>query len=1370
MKCTKLLVVIYVLCASLNLYAQTNTGYLGIEHGLSNNYVTKIYQDKYGFMWFGTYGGLNRFDGYTFKVYKNQPHKQESLPDNRITDIIENTEGTIWVATKVGAALLEKDGLNFQRLQLKKESGQLEHIDFAINQFARYDDKILFAASERAGLLKLNPSEENNSALSYTIPALIEGNNSFSYNVSSLAVHKDTLWLIIQHVGICFYDEGKGIVRVKKEGNITASSMAISDDGNIWFANNQGVTRFNKIENNFTYYTEDNGLSSNRVVNLHLGKDQKIWACTDGTGITRIDPHTGKMDYIASQKGQNMLTSDAVFAVYEDHQSRTWIGTLRGGINILDTNKGKFQLVRSNLQTKKINPSDFILSFAEGENQDVWVGTDGSGLMKWDRRKNKFSAYTNFTALNAVSTPLNNGFITGIVLDGHSDVWLSTYGDGIIKLNKKTGQTSRYNCFYPNSTYPNQAVWQLYKDRRNNIWASTLNGGSVFILDRKKDQFIPLGVDIYDVISIYEEDDDTFWFGSWADLTRLDLSTMKTSSFSIGSPIRFIHKGKDNTLWIGTEGGGLLKFNKISKKYTRFTDTDGLASNTLLNLLEDEIGNFWISTYNGISKFDPVRQTFQNFYESDGLQSNQFSYNAALKLKNGEMIFGGIRGFNVFQPSQIQLNIKPPRIAITNLLINNNSFQLYDENKKTDLSAIQRLTIPYDEAVVSVGFAALEYSFPDKIKYAYFLEGWDKDWNYVDKQRNAYYSHLNEGKYTLRIKSTDASGIWNNAERIIKIEVLPPWWRSWWAYTAYTLSAIFALSLYFVYVKRQTKLKYRIRLANLETEKERELNEKKLSFFTHIAHEFRTPLTLIVNPIKEILYRGTTDAHADSRELTNIYNNSKRLLSLVDKLLLFRKAESDFDTLRLVKIDIVSLCHEVFLCFKQHAVSRQIDYQFLCDFEHSGILGDRDKLEICLFNLINNAIKFTPSGGKVTMLIKQTDDKLTIQIIDTGCGIPNTVGDSIFKLFHRDYASNSAGKEGFGIGLFLVKKFAETHRGSISYSSGEDIGTCFTLTLLKGEAHFAGNLIFEDVTEHSVFLDELMSDVQQDDLDEIQTDIEQIAEAKKELNDLAEIVTDKPIMLVVDDNQDIRKYIRKTFESEFEVHEAADGETALTYLSKIEPQIVISDVVMGSMSGIDLCATLKKDPALNHIPVILLTASSSPEIKLKGLEGGADDYITKPFDKEILVARVTNLIKSRNRLQTYFYNEITLQSNNHKVSDEYKEFLQRAIAIVEQHLDNPDFTVKMLAEQIGMSHSNLYKRIKSISGKSANEFIRYIRLRKVAQLLINTDHNINEAAFAAGFSDIKYFREQFQKLFRLKPSEYKRKYGTLRNKHKLNMK
>lgn len=1370
MKCIKLLFFVYGVLVSSTLFSQTNIGYLGIEHGLSNNYVTKIYQDKYGFMWFGTYGGLNRYDGYTFKVYKNQPHKQESLPDNRITDIIENKEGTIWVATKVGAALLEKDGLNFKRLRLKKENGQLTHIDFAINQFARYRNKALFAASERAGLLKLNTSEENGIPLSFTIPALIEGDKSLSYHVSSLAVHKDTLWLIIQHVGICYYDEAEGIVRVKAAGNITTSSMAISGDGDIWFANNnQDVSRYNPRADSFSFYTIHKGRLNNRIVNLYFGKDQKIWACTDGAGITRIEPHTGKMDYIAHQKDQDVLTSNAVFAVYEDHQSRKWIGTLRGGINILDPNKGKFQLVRSDIQTKKINPNDFILSFAEGKNQDIWVGTDGSGLMKWDRRKNKFNAYTNFTRQNTVSTPLNNGFITGIVLDKNDDIWLSTYGDGIIKLNEKTGKTIRYNCFYPNSTHLNHAVWRLYKDSRDRIWASTLNGGSVLTLDRKKDQFVPLNVPIYDAISIYEEDEYTFWFGSWADLTRLDLLTMRTSTVSIGSPIRFIHKGKGNILWIGTEGGGLLKFDKASKKYTRFTDSDGLASNTLLNLLEDEKGDFWISTYNGISKFDPVRQTFQNFYESDGLQSNQFSYNAALKLKNGEMIFGGIRGFNIFQPAQIKLNIQPPRIAITNLLINNNSFHLFDDKKTIDLSALQHLTIPYNEAVLSVGFAALEYSFPDKIKYAYFLEGWDKDWSYVDKQRNAYYSHLKEGRYTLRIKSTDASGIWNDEERTIKIEVLPPWWRSWWSYTLYALSAIFALYIYIIYVKRQTKLKYKVRLANLEMEKERELNEKKLSFFTHIAHEFRTPLTLIVNPIKEILYNGT-DAHADTKELTNIYNNSRRLLSLVDKLLLFRKAESDFDSLRLVKIDLVSLCHEVFLCFKQHAASRQIDYQFLCDFEHGEILGDRDKLEICLFNLINNAIKFTPSGGKVTMSIKQTEDKMTIQIIDTGCGIPNTVGDNIFKLFHRDYASNSVGKEGFGIGLFLVKKFAETHKGSISYSSGEDTGTCFTLMLLKGEVHFAGNLIFEDVAEHSVFLDELMSEVQQDNLNEKQANIEQIAEAKKELDDLAEIVTDKPIMLVVDDNHDIRKYIKKTFEKEFDIHEAVSGEAALTCLSKIEPHIIISDVVMGALSGVDLCATIKNDPSLSHIPVILLTASSSPEIKLKGLEGGADDYITKPFDKDILVARVTNLIKSRNTLQTYFYNEITLQGNTHKVSDEYKEFLQRAILIVESHLDNPNFTVKMLADQIGMSHSNLYKRIKSISDKSANEFIRYIRLRKVAQLLINTDHNINEAAFAAGFSDIKYFRQQFQKLFGLKPSEYKRKYGTLRNKHKLNMK
>lgn len=1339
--------------------------YLGIEHGLSNNNVTKIYQDRQGFMWFGTYNGLNRYDGYSFKSYKNQPGNVSSLPDNRITDIIQDHQGYIWIASKVGAAVLNRDEETFNRVNLLQgDSPFPDAIASSINQFAILDQTTLFAASEQKGLLLLQ-KQSNGTASAESIPLIDEGAERYEYNVQGIATDsQDNLWMIIHNHGLCYYDKVDHVVRVKNTHILSGSNMTISGDGDIWISTNHGIYRYNRKENHFKHYSTVNGLSSNNVATLYSGRNDKIWACTDGGGITIIDVNSAKMEYINRSKTTG-LKSQTVNAIYEDGLSRTWIGTLRGGINIIDPQKGRFKHVQ-NVSRYPNDSKNYILSFAQGISDDVWIGTDGGGLIQWNRTTNAFTAYEKSETGNS---GLNNNFVASIVQDRNGFVWIGTYGGGINQLNPKTGKFKHYQCTSPSNGYVKPNVWKLFEDSQGRIWASTLNRGEVYRYDDSQDTFISMERGIFDVLTIYEESPRVFWFGSWSTLTRLDLTSGRKQEFQIGTPVRSIHHGGEDILWIATEGGGILKFNTSSNTYRRYTENEGLPSNTILNILEDNSGHLWLSTYNGLSKFNPTNGSFQNYEESDGLQSNQFSYNAALKLSSGEILFGGIRGFNIFHPDSLQQNATQPTIVLTSLNINHTPFNRYTDDPVVELSDLSSIQIAYDDATLSFSFVALEFSFPDKIKYAYFLEGWDKDWNYLDNQRNAHYSNLREGKYILRIKSTNADGIWSNDERTVQVEVLPPWWRTGWAYTAYLLIIGSMVYIVISYDRKQTTLKYKIKLAELESKKERELNDKKIAFFTHIAHEFRNPLTLIVNPLKDMIYGK--DKYVDKEDLSHIYNNSRRLLTLVDKLLLFRKAESGLDTLRLVRLDLVKLCHEVFLCFKQHATSRKITYEFVCEPETCEIIADREKIEICLFNLISNAIKFTPEYGRVTLHIAQNEGFAHVLVNDTGCGIPQHSGDRVFNVFYRDYEKNTRNKEGFGIGLFLVKKFAEAHKGAISYQENKPQGTCFTLLLPTAESPFDGSLVFEDIAEHSVFMEEIMAQIQiEHQADHLSQKEEAHASVPQAARlSISNIITDKKNMLIVDDNDEIRHYLTKLFEKDFNIHETACGETALELIKTLEPDIILSDVVMEGMSGIDLCTLIKTDPLLNHIPIILLTASSSQEVKLKGLEGGADDYVTKPFDKDLLMARVSNLIQSRNRLQDYFYKEITLQKNDFKISSEYRDFLKKAIGIVEEHLDDPSFNVKVLADKIGMSHSNLYKRIKSISGKSANEFIRFVRLRKVAQLLIDTDSNINEAAFAAGFNDIKYFRMQFFKLFGMKPSEYKKKYQTLKRTHQLNM-
>ncbi|MFD2969590.1 hybrid sensor histidine kinase/response regulator transcription factor [Sphingobacterium bambusae] len=1339
--------------------AQQSITYLGIDQGLSNDYITDIYQDKNGFMWFGTSNGLNRYDGYTYKVFQNIPLDKTSLPDNRITDLLEDRQGNLFVATKVGAAVLNPNQSTFSRFILRSDAGKLDSINFSIHQLDTDQAGQVFAGSGQAGLLTVKKTEEG--FIAQSVPLVLPGQKpNVKYNVSGMGKTADgKLWLLIHHIGICYYDPSTKRVKLHEAGNFNASSVTTSSDGDIWFSTNWGISRYRPSNKAFTHYTTANGLCDKRIVHLYYGKDHKVWACSDGGGIQKIDIRTGNIENRPNLEGKK-LSSNSVFAVYEDAQQRQWIGTWRGGINLIDPNKGKFQLIKKTVAGQQIQSEDFVLSLEEGDDNSLWIGTDGAGLLHWDSRQKR---YMDFPISDRAA--LQQAFVTGLKQDVDKQLWVGTYDRGIFKLDQRTGRISSYDCFYPNSSYANKAIWRIFEDSKKRLWVSTLNGGHVYLLDRQKDQFRPLELPIYDVLSFMDEGDDVLWMGSWSDLTRLDLKTKAYKTFAIGTPIRFIVAADKEHFWLGTEGGGLLHFNVRSGQIKRYTEKDGLPSNSLLNVLKDKSGNLWMATYNGLCKFDPQKISFQNFYKSDGLQSNQFNYNAALLLHSGEMAFGGIRGLNVFNPEGTQVPAKFPPLMLTQFQIDNKTYDAHHAYADSSLSQLSFLEIPYDKAVLSFSFAALEYSFPDKIKYAYFLEGWDKDWNYVDKQRSAHYSHLKEGNYTLRIKSTDANGLWNKQERVMTITILPPWWRSNWAYAFYFLFVGAALYLYVKYIKNKESLLYQLKTSEFERDKEHELNEKKITFFTHIAHEFRTPLTLIVNPVKEILYQAKEErANDSSLQLQHVYTNAKRLLSLVDKLLLFRKADSDFDELRLVKLDIIALTREVFYCFQQLAHTRHIDYQFHSAVDTHLLYADREKVEICLFNLLQNALKFTSASGKVHVHILMDGPRLNIQVRDSGNGSFSPLSETIFKPFHRDYSSQGTSKEGFGIGLFLVKKFAQAHEGNIWFQPNENGGQTFTLSLPYQPTQLKDQLIYEDVAEQSLFIQELL---EEESL--LSTTTAASAYQDEKAAKIVNMASERPILLLVDDNSDIRQYICKIFEQDFDVLQAESGEQALSILQKTEPNIVISDVVMKDVSGIDLCEKIKKNSNLSHIPVILLTASFSADIKLKGIEGGADDYITKPFDKDILVARVHNLIQNRQRLHQYFHSEITLQANDYKIPIEYKDFLQQAILAVESHLLDSDFTVRVLAESLGMSHSNLYRRIKSISGKSANEFIRYIRLRKVAQLLVDTNANINEAAYQAGFNDIKHFRQQFTKLFGCTPSEYRKRYAHLKNKYRVAM-
>jgi signal transduction histidine kinase/ligand-binding sensor domain-containing protein/DNA-binding NarL/FixJ family response regulator len=1309
--------------------------YLGIEQGLSNNSDTNIYKDHHGFVWIGTYDGLNRYDGSTVKVFRNIWGDAQSLNDNHVNKLAGSGD-KIFVGTLSGLVYYNYNDAKFYPVfYFTGHKAARQKITSNITALVTNAKGNVYIGTDYTGLFIYNQQE----GISRQV-LLGKANNT--YSVQAIHIDKsDQVWLFIRNVGLCKLSRQNNQLEVVNATLKSANCLLAGSDANIWIGTDNGLYTYCLATDLLSRFVNAaTKLTSENIFDLKFSKSGNLWIGTNGGGINILDATSHKLSYLVSGKDlTSTLRSDAISMIYEDNEGRNWIATLRGGVNIIDHDNNQFKLVKHNPLSNNSVVNNFSLSFCEDELHNLWIGTDGGGLSYWNRKKNQFANYVHSDDPGS----LRSNFVVSIIKDLKNQIWVAMFSGGIDRWDSGSHKFIHYNCYNPVTQTVDKNLWKLYLDSHNNLWAGTTRGGALYQYNRSKDKFEIFDDELTNIHAIFEDHSGTLWAGDYSRLIKIDVIAKKHQYISVKSAVRSITEDNSHNLWIGTEGGGLLKYNSITNKITRFTEANGLPSNSVLNVLTDRAGNLWASTYNGLSEFNTSKQKFRNFYASDGLQSNQFNFNAALRLSSGELVFGGINGFNVFYPDSINVAVHQPELKITGLYINNKNVEgdaHYTANQS--IVSLKKIVVPYYDATIAIDYTTPEYSFPNKINYAYYLEGWDHGWNNVGKLKRAYYTRLNEGEYTLRIKATNTAGDWNPQQLVFKIIVLPPWYRTWWAYLLYLIATGTVVYWFWLYRIRQTKLKYEVEIANLKVEREKELNEKKLSFFTNVSHEFRTPLTLIINPIKDLL----RSAHnKDSDELNTIYRNARRLLGLIDHLMLFRKTESENDSLKMVSLNFPCICKDVFLCFVHQAKIKNIKYSFHADGEQLFIEADREKIEITLFNLISNAIKFTPEGGEISLRLLQKDSTVLVEISDNGCGIAEGTGEKLFDKFYQIKDSNSL-KTGFGIGLYLAKSFVKSHNGNITYTSNENNGTTFIVELPKGKPLQLENEL-ELVMEGQHIIDELVN-----------AEIAEIRQTEEEINNLELLISDRQSILVIDDNNQIRRYITDIFKKDYKIYQAPTGESGLELIKKYLPDVVISDIMMGGLSGIELCQIIKQDALLSHIPVILLTGDPNPEIKLKGLEVGAVDFVNKPFEKDLLEARVKGILKDRRELQNYFYNEVTLKSNARNLSEDHKNFLYKCIAIIENNLGDPDFDVKTIADEMGMSYSGLFKKIKAISGQSVNSFVRFVRLRKAAEIMIHTSCNVNEAALNAGFNDIKYFREHFIKQFGDKPSEFIKKH------------
>jgi len=1374
--------------------------HLTTEDGLSNNNVYDVIQDQIGFLWFATDDGLNRFDGYEFKVFRNEPGNQNSLSDNSVWALRKDKKGFIWIGTKNGW-LNRYDPVSDKFSKWKIESDvQKEN---AITYI--YDDSkgLIWVGTYRSGLYRLNPSNDkidhwsnepnNNASISNNyISSILEdksgnlwistynGLNKFNPKSSSKifthyfhlpensnCLSNSLVWFLTQSESdsnIIWIGTANGLTKfqIDKEnfsqiqipnpdrlqfGNAVGSVIEEKTNGEeniLWIDSYAGLIRLNiknETANRFINNKYDpNSISSNQIHRMFRDRSGVLWIATE-KGLSYFSLKSAKFNYLFSDNfnlaNPEVLRKKNIKAITITPDDRIWFGTDEG-LYYSDNSTGKLTLKKLD-HSEKLN----VWSLASGS-KELWIGTYGSGLFYLDLKTNSLKAIPNYEKRSRSQAVK---YVKSLCVDKDNKLWIGFWGMGLARFDPSNEHYVGWlNEKSDSSSLSFDDVWVIHQDKKGRMWIGTDGGG--------------LNLAYRQAGLLDENDGGRFYRWTAGESDYRNLSSRGVYSICESS----VKKSTEDAtvLWIGTNNG-LNKFavkNSESKKdlppeveIAQFTIKDGLADNSVKSIVEDDDGNLWLGTGSGISFFDTDKNQFTNFSKTDGVIGSDFNFSSAYKNKNGIIFMGSTEGLNYFYPADIKLSAYMPPLLITDFQIFNRSVKVGNNSPlKSSLYQTEEIILSYAQNVFSFQFAALDYSSPQKIQYAYKMEGFDNDWVNSGSRRFVTYTNLNPGEYTFKVKSTNSDGIWNNNFKEFKVIITPPWWQTPWAIGLYAL--IFMLGVWgiFKFQTYRTRLQNELKMQEFEAHHLREVENMKSRFFANLSHEFRTPLTLIKGPLEQLISGRIKDNLVDYYKM--LLRNTEKLQTLIDQLLELSQLEAEKIPLNKQRHELVGLLRSFTYNFMPLAEEKFVTLVFHSSVESLIAMIDRDKLEKIINNLLSNAFKFTPAGGKITVdiaLENSTEPGIaTIKISDTGIGIMEEHQSKIFDRFFQidDNSANSFQQEkrsstGSGIGLALVKELVSLHNWDISVKSKEGEGTTFTLKIpVDKEAEIEDLKEVLSITEPKESRREEISN-----LIELEDRIEMDTEKQQE---------ERPIVLFVEDSPDVRSYVYDLLKQDYKVLLAENAEVGIELALKNTPDLILSDIMMPGMDGIEFCHRIKTDWQTSHIPVILLTAKATSDSKIEGLETGADDYVTKPFNYDELAVRIKNLIDQRKHLREKFGKEINIKAESISSNVVDKEFVQKIIDIIEKNLGNENFSSETLAEKLFVSRSQLNRKLQAVTGQGPGEFIRSYKLKRAAQMILENRLSITQIAYEVGFGSPAQFTRSFKKHFNCLPSDFAR--------------
>lgn len=1437
------------------------------NEGLSHNGIMCILEDHKGFMWFGTWDGLNRFDGYNFTHYKSRPGDSCQLSHNRIDDIKEDKFGFLWVKTYD-----EK----IHRFDRRRETFQ--GIPHSIKEYSTLNIRIsntfetstgeIWLIAKNMGCFRVitNPTDLSLNVIHYSSNfndkyLLLSNNVNFIFEDSE----KD-IWIGTDKGLQCILGRNqKKIENSLTPINGSNVTTAFETEGNLWFGTadgklinytlpdgqfvvspirsvteirsicklrsgllmcatgNKGLFTYNLVNKAVTNYTREKfpELGDNRIESLYQDKCGVIWIETASPGVVRFKPESNnfkrfqvktdpvspfvyygnfykvfedinntlwlnlngggfcyynrdadRLEYFYNEPGSpkrlfsnlttavlsdshgnlwlstysrgienvcflknnfrlntlspdpNALSTNNVRAVFEDRYMNLWVGTKHGELYCFDKNRKLRKVFSRNTRAPgDIHFDGMVYTIFQDRSGNLWFGTKGDGIIQASFTGNP--SHYKFTTEHYKNNPndlysISNDFIYAITEDSHGSIWIGTFGGGVDLLERKDGKTrfrNSNNCFtnYPSNIF--NKVRYLQEDALGRIWAGTTNGLIIF----KPNKNSPDSIRFY----YYQK-------------TPGDIHSLASND------VHYIFRDKFNIMWIGTFGGGLNKLITLPKegetpKFKTFNTASDLPVDIVLGIQEDKKGNLWVSTENGISLFKSKEEKFINFSELDGLKKTTFSEASCGTSQHGDLYFGCSDGYYAFKPDSILVDNTAPLLTFINLQLFNKNVTVGTEGSplKQAFSETKSITLNYNQSVFSIEYAGLDFRKPEKLEYAFMLEGFEKEWNFVRNQRKATYTNLPAGKYTFKVKCT-SSGIFDNKTgNELEIIILPPWWRTKWAYTVFAILLIIV-----IFVIRRTTLEI-LKLRN-KVIIEQQLAELKIKFFTNISHELRTPLTLIIGPTEELLKNGA-DVNKTKSYLDIIDKNARRMLRHINQLLDFRKIETGKMRLSIAETEMVSFVKDIYSGFKELAISKNIGFNFVTNSKKIDAWIDQEKIDTAIFNLLSNAFKFTPENKSIEVIVNNLENTGYFEIIvkDQGIGIAKNELPFLFERFAISHSSNDLKTKGTGIGLSLVKEIVDIHQGKVLVDSIAGQGSTFILRLKHGKDHYLASEVEFDIQHNAKVIHSFN-----------QSEIESLPHNKSGKIHAKE---DAPVILLIEDNIDLRSYVSHKLIDYYNVEEAADGLEGWNKAQSLQPDIIISDIMMPKMDGIELTDKLRNEFKTSHIPIILLTAKSSVESMIEGLRYGADAYITKPFSMDLLVARITNLLQQRKHLIEKFTNQvkiIELSPEEIIVTSKDEQFLKDVIKIIEENMADPEFNVEMIATKTGLGRTTFFKKLKGLTGMAPVEFMKEMRVKRGHQLLETGNFTVSEIAYQVGFNDAGYFSKCFKEKYNQPPTEF----------------